>query len=192
MNEQELQEARTNPEFLNFLQEREKEAYEKQDIALFYEVLDSLLVLNLEEDRINKVYNQILKISFDKVEVKLKNNNKLTLENDDIYYIRSFYEHAIEKWSYENFDGAKELFFVLSNIIEDKKLYDAIQVLIIACANKITIDQFYDTQVEQNFELDNEKYGYFIINFKFNTKQYLKKNSVALTQIHNKLKHLLD
>jgi hypothetical protein len=192
MTHEELHEARTNPEFLNFLEEREKEAYEKDDIALFYEVLDSLMILDLQEDRINKIYEKILTISFEKIEERLKENTKLSLKTEDIYYIRSFYEHAIEKWSYGNFEGAKELFFVLANIIEDERLYDAIQVKIIACSNQMTIDEFYEVHVRDNSQLDDEEHGYFIMRFKFDTKKYLEEHASILVEEHKKLQHLLD
>ena len=49
----------------------------------------------------------------------LNKNEKLTLEGDNLLYVRALYEHAIEKWSHDNFDGAKELIFVIANILED-------------------------------------------------------------------------
>ena len=39
-----------------------------QDIGLMYETLDSMLVLDLDEENINKLYEQILKTSFEQVE----------------------------------------------------------------------------------------------------------------------------
>lgn len=110
MNNNDLNQARTNPEFLSFLDQQESKAKEEQSISELYQVLDTLLVLDLDEDRIHKVYQEILKISFDQIEQRLANGIKLSLDSDDIYFIRSFYEHSIEKWSVGNFDGAKELF----------------------------------------------------------------------------------
>ena len=76
MDQNELNEARTSPEFLDFLNQREKEAFEKEDISILYEVLDSLLILDLQEDRVNKIYEKILTISFDTIEERLKENKK--------------------------------------------------------------------------------------------------------------------
>ena len=100
MEPNELNEARTNPEFLAYLDHREQEVKEERSISGLYEVLDTLLILDLDEERINKVYEEILKLSFDKIEERLKKNEKLSLENDDLYFVRSFYEHAVEfQWS---------------------------------------------------------------------------------------------
>jgi len=191
MDQNELNQARTNPEFLKFLDEKEKLALESKDIKELYEVLDTLLVLNLNEDRINKVYINILEIAFDQIEERLKENRLLNLE-DDLHYIRSFYEHAIEKWSIDNFNGAKELFFILTQIINDKKLTDALKIHTLSCAKNITMDQFYEKKVnnQQDDNID-EKYGYFILNFSFDIDNYLKQNQSLWDQEYKKMEHLL-
>lgn len=191
MESSELQQARTNPEFLAYLSQREKEVIEEQSISGLYEVLDTLLVLDLDQERINKVYENILKLSFDKIEQRLKENKKLSLENDDLYFIRSFYEHGVEKWSMDNFDGAKELFFILSEIIEDKKLVESINIHLLACANGEDMDSFYDTKIDQNHPQSDEKYGYFIMSYNFDIQEYLSNNAKTLEQQYNSLKHLL-
>lgn len=192
MTEQELMQARTNPEFLGFLEEKEKNAIENKNIAELYEVLDSLLILDLEEERINKVYETILVVAFDNVQTKLDSHTKFSFESDDFYYIRAFYEHAIEKWSYGNFQGAKELLFVLSEIIEDELLTEAIYVKLLACEKEIDLDSFYDQTVMHQQMARDEKHGYFILDFKFDTKNYLASKTKELEEIHGKLKHLLE
>ena len=144
MNQEELNQARVNPEFLSYLDEKEIEVMKSKSISGLYEVLDTLLVLDLDEQRIHKVYEEILKVSFDQIEERLKGEKKLSLDNDDIYFVRSFYEHAIEKWSLENYDGAKELFFILTQIVEDEKLVDSIAVHLVTCAKNIDMDKFYE------------------------------------------------
>jgi len=192
MNQEELQEARDNPEFLSYLKEKEEEVIETKSIAGLYEVLDTLLVLDLDEQRIHNVYQEILKVAFDSIEERLKDTKKLSLDNDDIYFIRSFYEHAVEKWSVLNFDGARELFFILTQIIEDKKLSDAMKIHLIACANNKDMDAFYEEDVHHLDVVDNEKYGYFIHEFNFDVEEYLAKNSKLLDEQYDKLKHLLN
>lgn len=192
MNQEELQEARINPEFLAYLQEKEDDVMASKSIVGLYEVLDTLLVLDLDEERIHKVYQEILKLAFDSIEERLKDANKLSLENDDIYFIRSFYEHAIEKWSVSNFDGARELFFILSQIIEDKKLRDAMQVHLLAATNSKDMDAFYEEDVHHLETVEDEKYGYFIHEFKFDIDEYLTQNSSLLEEQYHQLKHLLN
>jgi len=192
MNQEELQEARTNPEFLNYLKEKEEEVIASKSISGLYEVLDTLLVLDLDEERIHKVYQEILKVAFDSIEERLKDSKKLSLDNDDIYFIRSFYEHAVEKWSVLNFDGARELFFILWQIVEDEKLSKAMQVHLIAAANNKDMDAFYEEDVHHLDEVENEKYGYFIHEFNFDVNEYLSKNSKVLEEQYSQLKHLLN
>ena len=141
MDKEALFQARTNPDFLKYLEEARVNSMKAEDIGLMYETLDSMLVLDLDEENVNKLYEQILKTSFANVEKILSKHEKLNLEGDNLLYVRALYEHAIEKWSYDNFDGAKELVFVLANIIEDEALEKALNILIIKSKihNKISI-----------------------------------------------------
>ncbi len=192
MDKEELQEARTNPEFLDYLEKTRINAIAARDISALYEVLDSMLILDLDEEKINSVYQTILETSFEKVEIIVNNNQKLTLDDDHMYYIRALYEHGIEKWSYDNFDGAKDLLFVLSNIIEDEILVDSLQVHIIALANKTKLDDFYENEVDLNSCNSEEKYGYFITSFNKEVKSYLEENKTLLKEEYENLKHLLE
>ena len=106
--------------------------------------------------------------------------------------MRSFYEHAIEKWSIQNFDGACELFFILTNIVEDKKLVDSINVHLVQCAKKIDMDIFYDEKVKIDETSTDETYGYFIMNYTFDISDYLIENEKTISKQFEKLKHLLD
>lgn len=191
MTQDELNQARTNPDFLNYLEETRTDAIKTKNISALYEVLDSLLILDLEEDKINDVYEHILKIAFENVEKIVNTGKQLKLEGDELFYVRSFYEHAIEKWSCDDMDGAKELFFVLSNIVDDEKLCEALKVHSIACSKNYNLDRFYDSMVDTNGCEMQEKYGYFIVHFKEDTKAYLQENEVTLKVLHNNLKHLL-
>lgn len=192
MTNEELNEARTNPEFINYLEETRVAAINNKNISALYEVLDSLLILDLEQEKINSVYENILKISFENVENIVNSGKKLQLNDDELYYARSFYEHAIEKWSYNDLDGAKELFFVLSNIIEDDFLKEALNVHLIACSKELDLDTFYDEKVNVNNVPIDEKYGYFIVTFNFDTKIFLDENQTILNKEFENLKHLLD
>lgn len=192
MTPEELNAARTNPDFIKYINEKEKESFDNQDIAGLYEVLDTLLILDLnDENRINKVYEEILKISFDKIEDRLKEKDKLSIDNEDIYFIRSFYEHAIEKWSLQNYDGAKELFFILTKIVEDKFLVDTFNIHLINSSKNIDMDKFYQ-EVDMEKEPTKEQYGYFISNFNFDTKEYLSNNISIIEKEYENLKGLLN
>lgn len=192
MDKEQLHEARTNPDFLKYLEETRVDAIATKNISALYEVLDSFLVLDLDEEKIDSVYQHILQISFEAVEKIVNENKKLKLEGDELFYIRAFYEHAIEKYSYGNYDGAKELIFVLSNIIDDEKLFSALQVHIVALSKKVDLDSFYEKEVDLDTVNEDEKYGYFITNFNFDKKEYLEKNKDTLEKEYENLKHLLE
>jgi hypothetical protein len=192
MEPSELHEARTNPDFLDYLDAREKEVMESKSLSGLYEVLDSLLVLDLDEERVHSIYQEILKVSFDGIEERLKEDKKLSLDNDDIFFIRSFYEHAIEKWSMENAKGAKELFFILTQICEDELLVEALNIHLIACSQDNDMDHFYEENVLHEQSHSEDKYGYFILDFKFDKKEYLKKHVDLLQKEFEELSHLLN
>ena len=192
MDKEELNQARTNPDFLKYLEQTRKDAIELKNISAMYEVLDSYLILDLQEDKINELYENILKLAFEKIEEIVNQNKKLTIEGDELFCIRSFYEHSIEKWSYENYDGAKELIFILTQIVDDKELLDSLNIHLVMCSLNINLDKFYDKYVDVNAVSENESYGYFIMNYKVNIEEFLKENKSVLDNEYKKLKHLMD
>ena len=191
MTEQELHDARTNDEFLLYLNEKEETALKQNNLKDLYEVLDSLLILDLDENRIHKVYERILRSAFDGIEERLKESKKLDIASDDLYFVRAFYEHAIEKWSYGNVQGAKELFFILVNIVDDKLISDACSVKMLACDENQDMETFYAKSVEHQDKARDERYGYFILDFTFDTQKYLDSNSEKAKKIYDELSHLL-
>ena len=191
MDKEELFQARTNPDFLKYLEEARVNSMKAEDIGLMYETLDSMLILDLDEENVNKLYEQILKTSFSNVEKILSKHAKLNLEDDNLLYVRALYEHAIEKWSHDNFDGAKDLIFVLANIVDDESLVKSLKILIVFLSSKIGLDDFYDTRVDLEADVDDEKYGYFITNFNFDNQEFLDENKDILETEYKNLKHLL-
>ena len=191
MDKEQLFEARTNPDFLKYLEEASINSMKAEDIGLMYETLDSMLVLDLDEEKVNKLYEQILKTSFNNVEKILSKHEKLNLEGDNLLYVRALYEHAIEKWSYDNFDGAKDLIFVLANIVDDVALVKSLNILIVFLSSNIALDDFYDTKVDLEADVEDEKYGYFITVFRFDNDEFLNENKDILDTQYKNLKHLL-
>ena len=191
MDKEQLFEARTNPDFLKYLEEARINSMKAEDIGLMYETLDSMLVLDLDEEKVNKLYEQILKTSFNNVEKILSKHEKLNLEGDNLLYVRALYEHAIEKWSYDNFDGAKDLIFVLANIVDDVALVKSLNILIVFLSSNIALDDFYDTKVDLESDVEDEKYGYFITVFRFGNDEFLNENKDILDIQYKNIKHLL-
>lgn len=192
MDKQDLQEARTNPEFLDYLEKTRVDAIATKNISALYEVLDSFLVLDLDEEKVNEIYQHILQVAFENVQKIVDSNRKLKLEGDDLFYVRAFYEHAVEKWSYQSYDGAKELIFVLSNIIEDEFLVKALQSHIIAISNNKDLNSFYENEVDLNSVDIVESHAYFITSFNYDLDEYLNNNKEILAREYENLKHLID
>ena len=70
-------------------------------------------------------------------------------------------------------------------------LVKSLNILIIFLSSKIELDDFYDTRVDLEADVDDEKYGYFIINFRFDNQEFLDENKDILEQEYKNLKHLL-
>ncbi|QOG12519.1 hypothetical protein [Arcobacter sp. FWKO B] len=190
MEPNELQEARTNPEFLKFLGEKEQTARESKNIKELYEVLDSMLILDLDPTKIDSIYEEILKISFGRVEEKLANSGTFDIDTDEFFCARALYEYAIEQWSNKNYRGAKEMFFILFSLLNDIKLQNALMVHILNTHKSINLDDFY-TKVAHSSQNEDEKYGYFITNFDFDIEDYLSKNSKFIDEINQQLQALM-
>ncbi len=192
MDKEQLLEARTNPDFLNYLEETRVEAIKTKNISALYEVLDSFLILDLQEDKVNDIYKNILQISFENVQKIIDNNKKLSLDGEELFFVRAFYEHGIEKWSQGDFKGAKELLFVLSNIIDDDLIIHSLQVHLIAILKALDLDFFYENEVDLNSVDLDERHAYFITSFKYDMEEHLSLNKELLQKEYKNLKHLLE
>ena len=189
MEAKELQEARTNPDFLKFLLEKEELANETRSIKELYEVLDVMLVLDLDENKINTIFDTILQVAFEKVEEALANKKPLDLASDDLYIARAIYEYAIENWSSQNPDGAKGIFYILISILEDKHQNNSLMVHIISTHNQESLESFYNKVVPN--EANQDIYGYFITNYNFDIDEYIKENINIINDINTQIQSMM-
>lgn len=192
MNKNDLNEARTNPDFLIYLEAAMQNSIKNQNIEMMYEILDTMLVLDLEEEKTNKIYEEILKVATLNLEEKLEKNELLKLENIDFLTIRAFYELAIEKWSNSDFELAKALFFTLANSINDDFLKKNMEVLIVNLSKELDFEDFYEEFVDKDELESKEEYGYFITTFNFDVDDFLKNNQEFLQKEYENLKHLIE
>lgn len=192
MNKDDLNEARTNPDFLIYLEAAMQNSIKNQNIEMMYEILDTMLVLDLEEEKTNKIYDEILKVATLNLQEKLEKKELLKLENIDFLTIRAFYELAIEKWSNSDFELAKALFFTLANSINDEFLKKNMEILIIYLSKEIDFEDFYEEFVDKDELESKEEYGYFITSFNFDVDDFLKNNQEFLQKEYENLKHLIE
>lgn len=192
MNKNDLNEARTNPDFLIYLEAAMQNSIKNQNIEMMYEILDTMLVLDLEEEKTNKIYEEILKVATLNLEEKLEKNELLKLENIDFLTIRAFYELAIEKWSNSDFELAKALFFTLANSINDDFLKKNMEVLIVNLSKELDFEDFYEEFVDKDELESKEEYWYFITTFNFDVDDFLKNHQEFLQKEYENLKHLIE
>ncbi|AYJ79349.1 hypothetical protein AN286_04050 [Aliarcobacter cryaerophilus ATCC 43158] len=192
MNKDDLNEARTNPDFLIYLEAAMQNSIKNQNIEMMYEILDTMLVLDLEEEKTNKIYDEILKVASKNLEEKLEKNELLKLENSDFLTIRAFYELAIEKWSNSDFELAKALFFTLANGINDEFLKKNMEVLLVNLSKELDFEDFYEEFVDKDELESKEEYGYFITSFNFDVDDFLKNHQEFLQKEYENLKHLIE
>ena len=62
---------------------------------------------------------------------------------------------------------------------------------LIACANEDDMDTFYEKNVLEEQTHSEDKYGYFILDFDFDTQEYLIKHADLLKKESENLSHLL-
>lgn len=192
MTSEELNEARINPDFLKFLEENRLNAIKEKNLEQMYETLDSMLVLDLDVEKLNSLYEEIVKVAFENLENKLEKNESLYLENSDFLTIRALYEFAIEKWSNLDFELSKALFFTLINIINDEFLKKNMEVLFVYLTKKLDFEDFYEEFVDKDELEEKEEYGYFITSFKFNVDDFLNENNDLLKKEYQNLEHLIE
>lgn len=192
MTSEELNEARINPDFLKFLEENRLNAIKEKNLEQMYETLDSILVLDLDVEKLNSLYEEIVKVAFENLENKLEKNESLYLENSDFLTIRALYEFAIEKWSNLDFELSKALFFTLINIINDEFLKKNMEVLFVYLTKKLDFEDFYEEFVDKDELEEKEEYGYFITSFKFDIDDFLKNNKELLKKEYQNLEHLIE
>jgi len=156
------------------------------------DIKNNILEKDLEEEKTNKIYEEILKVATLNLEEKLEKNELLKLENIDFLTIRAFYELAIEKWSNSDFELAKALFFTLANSINDDFLKKNMEVLIVNLSKELDFEDFYEEFVDKDELESKEEYGYFITTFNFDVDDFLKNHQEFLQKEYENLKHLIE
>ena len=193
MTKEELNEARTNPNFLKYLDETLQYSIKEKDIQGLYQVLDSYLILDLDKSKIDQIYKNILLVSQEKIQNKLDKSEILNLnEQNELFYIRAFYEYGIEKYSYNNLIKAQEIFFILIQLTNDKTFIQSLKIHLIVCELEISLEEFTKKYVKNKIETQDPIYGYFITEYIINKEEFINKHKTLLNKIDNKLNHLIQ
>ncbi len=188
MEKNEFEDLRNNPQFMLDLGQREEAAVKAKDVAGMYEVLDTAVMLDLPAERLNRIYTEILQSVFDTLAQKLSDEEFFDLnDKKDLYTLRGIYEHGIERYSENDFKGAKEIFLIIHHTAADETLSRAMMPHIAAAASNMPLDDFIDELVDVDNPNDSERYGFFLTNFKPSVEGFMKEKAQTL---QNALKEL--
>ena len=173
---------RNNAEFLNQLNEAERTALIEQDIEKLYDVLDTLLLLGENKERIDNLYNSILETALSYFHHKLEKNENFDLSSyQDHFTLRAIYEFAIEQYRIGAFIEAEELFVMLSIITDHPVFKGAMQIHLISVLKKINFDKFIEEFVDME-KMNSENESFFILYFKEKANSFLHANSSLLVE----------
>ena len=142
---------------LKELREKKQEALKSGDIVGLYELLDTFLLLELDED-IDAIFQRILEVAFDELANRLTKAERFDLRNElDLNVARAVYEHALERWDSKDFKGANELFLVLSYLVDDEAIKRSLLVSLGLTAQKEPLERFLEEFVDRE-KLGEESY----------------------------------
>ena len=180
-----------NEEFMANLELLEKEMHEEKSIRKGYQLLDALLLVSEDEDRINDVFTFILREAFDTLAEYLSKQKGFDLsDEEELFTARAIYEHAIERYSENDTKGAKELFQVLHYMVDDALLRDAMMVHAVSVMQGKDFDTFIE-QVADTDRIDvNDPLAYFLKHFKIDTDAFLAENQDLVEKAKDELKVL--
>ncbi|BCD67742.1 hypothetical protein [Nitratiruptor sp. YY09-18] len=182
-----LEKLKNDKEFLDNLQKEKSEALKYKNIVKMYDVLDTMLALDLEDEEIDTLYQNILEVAFDRLAQMLADAQKFDFAKDeDLYIARAIYEHAIERWDQRDFKGASELFLILSVLVPED-FQEAMLLPMAATAQKMELDDFIQKFVKKE-EMSEE--SIFLDKFTDNAKEFMQKSKDLIDQELKKVKKL--
>jgi len=180
-----------NEEFLANLVLLEEEMNEEKSIQKGYQLLDALLLVSEDEDKINEVFTFILREAFDKLAEYLSQQRGFDLsKEEELFTARAIYEHAIERYSENDMKGAKELFQVLHYMVDDERLKDAMMVHAVSVMQGKDFDTFISEVADTDKYDEADRLAYFLMFFKIDPQALLEENSALVDQALEELKVL--
>ena len=189
--ELDIEALKKDEEFLANLVLLETEMKEEKSIQKGYQLLDALLLISDDEDRINEVFTFILQEAFERLAEYLSQQKGFDLsQEEELFTARAIYEHAIERYSENDMKGAKELFQVLHYMVDDKRLKDAMMVHAVSVMKNKDFDTFISQIADtKNYDV-TDKLACFLLNFQIDTERYLRENSTLVSKAQDELKVL--
>ncbi len=180
---------KNNKDFLANLTLFEEEMREEKSIAKAYQLLDTLLLVSEDEEKINEIFSFILGEAFEMLAEKLSNQEGFDLsKSEELFTARAIYEHAIERYSENDLKGAKELFEILYHMADDERLKEAMLVHAVCVMQGKDFDTFIAQIADTSRYDETERLAYFILYFQIEIKAFLGEQEAFVAQVHNDLK----
>jgi len=152
---------------INDLKKLEMEMINEKSIDKGYKLLGTKLAIEASEDDINDIFTSIVNQAFDVLAENLTNNKGFSLQNsEELSTARAIYEHGIQRYSENDSKGAKEIFLVLNQTIEDDELKDAMMIHACAVMAGHDFDSFIENLADTNAIDENDPTAFFIKTFK--------------------------
>jgi len=127
-----------------------------------YEEFEKLLLKD-DANNISRLFDEILKETFDIINQKIENNKTLDVNNpEESAAIRAMFEYMIELWDEGNLDEAKEVGYDMAYLVDDKKLKEMFSMFVLGMLDGLKVDEFFNKYVNQN----NVYKDYFFTDFK--------------------------
>ena len=186
-----IEELKNSKEFLANLELLEDEMNSQKSIQKGYQLLDSLLLIESEEDKINEIFSFIVNNSFDTLSNKLVAHQSFNMKNsEEIATARAIYEHGVSLYSENSFKSAKEIFLVLNFVIDNKELQDAMMIHAISTMKSMKFDDFMENIADTSRYDENDEFAYFVKFFKVDTQKFFDDNQKYLDKANKELKVL--
>lgn len=190
-NDIDIEALKNSKEFLANLDLLEEEMRSKESIKKGYQLLDSLILIEADEERINDVFTFILNHAFDRLSENLTTKNTFNMrEEEDIATVRAIYEHAIQIYSDRSFKSAKELFLVLHHVVDYYKLQESMMIHAVNAMKNIEFDDFIESIVDTKKFDPNVELAHFLLYFTVEPKYYLEHNKKFVDQAKKELRVL--
>jgi len=182
---------KNNKDFLANLILLEEEMNEQKSIQKGYQLLDALLLVSEDEDKINEVFTFILREAFERLAEYLSQQRGFDMtKEEELFTARAIYEHAIERYSENDTKGARELFVVLHYMVDEARLKDAMMVHAISIMKGKDFDTFIEEIADTNRYDPQDPLAYFLLFFKIDADKFLDDNSHLVAKAQDELKAL--
>ncbi len=182
---------KSNKDFQANLLLLEDEMNDQKSIQKGYQLLDALLLVSDDEDKINEVFTFILREAFDRLAEYISQQKGFDVtKEEELFTARAIYEHAIERYSENDMQGAKELFVLLHYMVDESRLKDAMMVHAVSILKGKDFDTFIEEIADTSRYDPDDSLAYFLLFFKIDVEEFLDDNSLLVAKAEDELKKL--